>query len=112
MGRELQDLNLKAINDTDVDKIFFNPAGLHLHMGCEIIDFRRRILYEKTDDPLPVPTPSGIHARGDWILHGDKLVLWLPSDYRCSCSDSRDGTIALGHESGRVTFLRFDETAL
>ncbi|EEA19380.1 hypothetical protein PMAA_001750 [Talaromyces marneffei ATCC 18224] len=42
-----------------------------------------------------------------WIaLHGRK-VLWLPPPYRPLCSAVRDGTVALGHASGQISFLKF-----
>lgn len=35
-------------------------------------------------------------------------ILWLPSEYRATCSRMHDSTLGLGHASGRVTILVFD----
>jgi hypothetical protein len=107
MGRQLQDLKTTGI----VEKIFFNPTGLHLETDNEIIDFTGA-LYERTGDPLPLPMPSGIHAENNCVLYGKQVVLWRPQDYYGDCADSRGGIIALGNTSGGVSFIRIDEAAL
>ena len=35
-------------------------------------------------------------------------ILWLPADYRPKCLAVRDNILAMGHVSGRVTFVEFD----
>lgn len=42
-----------------------------------------------------------------WIKVDRKNVLWLPPHFRPSCSAVNRNLLALGHASGRVTFLRF-----
>ncbi|KAJ5404019.1 hypothetical protein N7509_003890 [Penicillium cosmopolitanum] len=42
-----------------------------------------------------------------WINLDRKNVLWLPPHFRPSCSAVNRNLLALGHASGRVTFLRF-----
>jgi WD40 repeat protein len=43
--------------------------------------------------------------QGQWIaLRGEKL-LWLPSEFRPTCWATKNGIIALGHASGRISFL-------
>jgi WD40 repeat protein len=42
---------------------------------------------------------------GKWLcLHGEK-ILWLAQEYRPTCLAINDGILALGHKSGRVSFL-------
>ncbi|KAJ5159658.1 uncharacterized protein N7482_006662 [Penicillium canariense] len=44
---------------------------------------------------------------GRWILlHGER-VLWLPPEYRPTCSAVSGSTLALGHASGLVSFISF-----
>jgi hypothetical protein len=45
-----------------------------------------------------------------WIVLHGKKALWLPPEYRPTCSAVKDGTLALGHASGRVSFIRFLES--
>jgi WD40 repeat protein len=42
-----------------------------------------------------------------WVAIDNKKALWLPPEYRPTCSAVRDGTLALGHASGRVSFMCF-----
>ncbi|EAQ86590.1 hypothetical protein CHGG_07843 [Chaetomium globosum CBS 148.51] len=43
---------------------------------------------------------------GEWITKGGKKLLWLPPDYRASCTSVYDHTLVLGHASGEVTFFQ------
>ncbi|KAJ5319374.1 NACHT and WD40 domain protein [Penicillium brevicompactum] len=42
------------------------------------------------------------------ILLQDRKAIWLPSEYRPSCSTAKGNILAMGHPSGRVTFTRFN----
>jgi WD40 repeat protein len=43
-----------------------------------------------------------------WVTLQGKKALWLPSEYQPSCSAVKnDGTLILGHASGRVSFIGF-----
>ncbi|RAO72618.1 uncharacterized protein BHQ10_008630 [Talaromyces amestolkiae] len=42
-----------------------------------------------------------------WVIFQGKKVLWLPPEYRPRFSAFRDSTLALGHASGRVSFIGF-----
>ncbi|KAG9686221.1 WD40 repeat-like protein, partial [Aureobasidium melanogenum] len=60
--------------------------------------------------------PSGLpllHISGEWITLHSRGILWLPKEYRGSCSDICNNTLAIGHESGKVTLMsvRLDELA-
>ncbi|KAJ6083698.1 hypothetical protein N7467_007833 [Penicillium canescens] len=43
----------------------------------------------------------------DWITLDGEKVLWLPSDYRPTCSAFHNHLAVLGHEPGSLTFLNF-----
>ncbi|KAJ5433611.1 uncharacterized protein N7458_012767 [Penicillium daleae] len=42
-----------------------------------------------------------------WINLNGKDVLWLPPEFRPSCFAINGGSLALGHASGRISFIRF-----
>ncbi|KAL4988837.1 hypothetical protein BDW68DRAFT_196418 [Aspergillus falconensis] len=44
---------------------------------------------------------------GDWISINGRQVLWLPPEARPSCSAIKSNTLALGHASGRISFIGF-----
>ncbi|KAL6229620.1 hypothetical protein BDW75DRAFT_245567 [Aspergillus navahoensis] len=48
-----------------------------------------------------------ILQRGYWIALNGKQVLRLPPEARPSCSAIRSNTLALGHASGRISFIGF-----
>ena len=48
-----------------------------------------------------------IFVKGDWITRDTDNLLWLPSDYRATCSALHRNQLVLGHASGQVTFIEF-----
>ncbi|KAJ6044395.1 hypothetical protein N7460_005750 [Penicillium canescens] len=63
--------------------------------------------------PLDIPLNSiDISVSdGQWIkIHG-KEALWLPPGYRPTCIATYSNTIALGHASGRVSFISFSSSS-
>ena len=49
----------------------------------------------------------GISVNDEWVTQDGQNLLWLPQDYRATCSALFNNTLVLGHRSGRVTFLEF-----
>ena len=45
---------------------------------------------------------------GNWIRQDNYNFLWLPQEYRSSCSAFYDNTFAFGLHSGQVSFLKLD----
>jgi WD40 repeat protein len=56
----------------------------------------------------PVMSLQGVFIEDEWIRNGGNRMLWLPPEYRPSCSDVHDGVIGLGHLSGNVSLFEFD----
>jgi WD40 repeat protein len=42
-----------------------------------------------------------------WVVDGDTNILWLPPNYRDSCLATWNGSLAIGHPSGRISFFHF-----
>ena len=53
------------------------------------------------------PSSSTVFVSDDWVTRDGKNVLWLPPDYRATCTAFYDNMLVLGHASGQVTFLEF-----
>jgi len=49
--------------------------------------------------------PVSLFVGREWIFHNEKRLLWLPLDYRPRCTAMHGGSLAIGHNSGRVTFF-------
>ena len=48
-----------------------------------------------------------ISIHDHWVELNGRKVLWLPNEYRPTCSAASGSLLALGHSSGRVTFIGF-----
>ena len=51
---------------------------------------------------------QNLEVRDQWIRYRDEDTLWLPHEYRGSCSAVHDSLLVLGHASGAVTFFKAD----
>ncbi|ORY10640.1 hypothetical protein BCR34DRAFT_566437 [Clohesyomyces aquaticus] len=87
-----------------VSAVAFSPDGQYIQT-------------DRGDIPLHSPTtppplfqrsqPSHIFVQDQWISLGQQQLLWLPFEYRLTCSAVNKNAVFLGHSSGRTTFLEF-----
>jgi WD40 repeat protein len=62
----------------------------------------------KTDSQCPKYEGGGLSSDRAWITYNSKKVLWLPSDYRPSCSAVSANTVGIGVGSGKVWICSFN----
>lgn len=62
-------------------------------------------LYTQSDRVIEIDD----HA--EWISYHGRRVLWIPSHYDTYCWAMSNNTLALGHYSGSVTFIKFSPQA-
>ncbi|KAA6414866.1 MAG: hypothetical protein FRX48_01616 [Lasallia pustulata] len=55
----------------------------------------------------PVAFRPNIFVQDEWIVHKESRMLWLPPDYRHSCSAVYENIVCLGHGSGRMSIFEF-----
>jgi WD40 repeat protein len=56
--------------------------------------------------PLPQRDPvTNLFVKGHWITRDSENLLWLPADYRPTCSAFKNNILVFGLSSGRVTFM-------
>ncbi|KUJ12357.1 uncharacterized protein LY89DRAFT_738145 [Mollisia scopiformis] len=48
-----------------------------------------------------------LRVSNHWVVEGDTNILWLPPDYRKTCSATWNGSLVIGHSSGRISFFAF-----
>ncbi|KAF2686169.1 hypothetical protein K458DRAFT_416478 [Lentithecium fluviatile CBS 122367] len=87
-----------------VRAVAFSPDGQYIQTN-------------RGDIPLHVPaTPSlsfqsaqssHVFVQDEWISLDQRRLLWLPSEYRPTCTTVHRNAVILGHSSGRTTFLEF-----
>jgi WD40 repeat protein len=89
-----------------VTAVAFSPCGqvLHTNTGDTSLSL-----------PSVAPSPSWqqtcsshILLQGQWILRNQQRFLWLPPNYRPSCSAVRKNIVCLALLSGRIAQLRID----
>jgi len=49
-----------------------------------------------------------ILVKEHWVTQDMENILWLPSEYRASCTAFYRNILVLGHLSGAITFLAFN----
>jgi predicted NACHT family NTPase len=86
-----------------VNTVAFSPDGQYIQT-------------DRGDIPLHPPTTSSsssqrsesshIFVKDQWISLDQQRMLWLPSEYRPTCTTVNKNVVCLGHSSGRTTFLK------
>jgi WD40 repeat protein len=99
-GEELQRFQL----NTTVSELWFSSDGQRLETDKGVL------LIASNPSLLPSLEPMAlgpIFLNGEWIVRDGQNLLWLPHDYRGSCSASKENCLVIGQESGMVTFFQF-----
>ncbi len=52
-----------------------------------------------------------LQVSNHWVVEGDMNILWLPPDYRKSCSATWNRNLVIGHLSGRISIFGFKKEA-
>ena len=98
----LQTLNIgKAFSN-----ISFDPTDLYLHSDIGTIAVDAPLASNITPDRIECQNPRyqdvGLSLNGAWITYNSENLVWLPSEYRPSCSAVSGRTIGIGVGSGKV----------
>ena len=91
--------------DSYVNVLSFTSDGSSIETDRGLLRVERLEGY----DPLGisatnVPQPH-IFLDGNWLYRDSQKLLWLPADYRASCSAVRGGILVLGQSDGHVIFM-------
>ncbi|EFR03715.1 vegetative incompatibility protein HET-E-1 [Nannizzia gypsea CBS 118893] len=106
-GAELQTLTVKELPI----ELSFSNRSPHLRTNLGSLDIQHWHCDGasgslETSSKVPIPTQED-----QWVCIKGKRMLWLPPEYRASCSAiEAGGTLALGHASGRVSFITVSYT--
>ncbi|KAJ5690340.1 hypothetical protein N7462_004732 [Penicillium macrosclerotiorum] len=66
------------------------------------------VFHEENMNSSQFQSESGVQiSANEWVNLFGVRRLWLPPNYRPTCSAIRGNTVALGHASGRISFLAF-----
>jgi hypothetical protein len=96
------------ITDEDVTAVEENKQ--YLQNAIERLHF-----WPTSTGVLPEESQPTLAIDGNWITDDSgKRLIWLPDEYRPTCSAINQNTLVLGHASGQLTFLdiRTNSTAM
>ncbi|KAF2728517.1 hypothetical protein EJ04DRAFT_449157, partial [Polyplosphaeria fusca] len=86
-----------------VSAVVFSPDGKHIQTNRGDIAPPSPI----TPSPLaPLPQPSRVFLEDQWISVDQQRLLWLPAEYRQTCSAVNGQMFCLGHSSGRISLFK------
>jgi WD40 repeat protein len=100
-GECLQTFNVGKI----ITSLSFDPVGscISTEIGKFAINVPQTSDYAATAEAEhPQHLGTSLSSDSTWIKHANKDMLWIPSEYRPSCSSVRGTTVAMGVGSGRV----------
>ena len=89
---------------TIVTRISFSSDGQYLETDRGLLRIQSSI---PNSSPVQAQCFGEVFLKGNWITRGGENLLWLPSDYRASCSALYGNVLVLGCPSGQVTCIEF-----
>jgi WD40 repeat protein len=90
--------------DTIVRSPSFFSCGRHLQANNRVLDI---VFFPSSTTSYSSECLHGLYVGNDWVTEEMENILWLPPDYRGTYAAIRNGVVALGSSSGRVSFLEF-----
>jgi WD40 repeat protein len=105
-GACLQTLNTgKTLYD-----LSFDPTGSYLYteIGTIVVRNSQVGVNDVAVPKRPLYLGIGVSSDSIWIQHAGKNMLWVPSEYRPSCSAVCGNTVGIGVGSGRVWSCSID----
>ena len=106
-GKCLQTFNVGKT----ITSLSFNPVGscISTEIGKFAIDIPQTSGHAATAEAEhPQHLGTSLSSDMTWIKHENKNFLWIPSEYRPSCSSVRGTTVAIGVGTGRVWTCTID----
>ena len=96
---------LLQTSDMDrVTELSFSADDSTLITNCGVIKLRPGFEYTQSLSS----TSSLWFVKGNWLYWDNHRILWIPKDFRPSCSAIRGDLLVMGHYPGVVTFLELD----
>ena len=106
-GRCLQTVRIGM----NLSNISFDATGLHLRTEIGSLNIGDLPYLYTTEISPELQEPqfrgAGMSPDGMWITYDSANVVWLPSEYRPSCSSAATNTVGVGVGSGRVWLCSF-----
>jgi WD40 repeat protein len=94
-----------------LDKLSFDSTSSFLHTAVGTIALESAggsSIRGITEPERPLYLATSLSPDSIWIKHAGEKMLWIPSEYRPSCSSVSGRIIGTGNGSGRVWLCRID----
>jgi WD40 repeat protein len=95
----------------DLQNVSFDSTGSFLFTAIGTIALQSPegpSIVDASEPERPLYVAISLSLDGIWIKHDGENTLWVPSEYRPSCSSVSETTIGIGNGSGRVWFCRIN----
>jgi WD40 repeat protein len=99
-GAQLQTLDLGITTGT----LSFSTSGQYLKTDRGVLHVRSLELFTDSSEQV-----RPLFVSDDWVIEEGKSILWLPPDYRATYVANWNGMVVLGHSSGGMSLLEFEE---
>jgi WD40 repeat protein len=89
-----------------IQNLSFSASGQYLKTDRGVLDissFRTDVSFSSSN------YLRGLFVSSNWVAEEKENILWLPPDYRATCVAVRNGIVTLGHSSGDISFLEFNQ---
>jgi uncharacterized protein with WD repeat len=96
-GAAVATLNPGAIIET----LSFSADGSHLDTNRGPL----RLRVPPSNSPAYTAQTAYLFVSDQWIMLESQKLLWLPSEYRATCTAVLGQRVVLGHSSGRLSFF-------
>jgi WD40 repeat protein len=91
--------------------VSFDATGAFLHTEIGTIALQSAegpSMMDVTEPERSLYVAIGLSPDSIWIKHNGENMLWIPSEYRPSCSSISETAIGVGNGSGRVWLCRIN----
>ena len=105
-----------CLQTLDIGKFLYNlsfdstSCCLYTNIGTIVVRSSEVSSIKDIAEPeRPVYQGTGVSSDNIWIKHAGNNMLWIPSEYRPSCSAVRGNLVGIGVGSGRVWSCGIDD---
>ena len=99
-GAALQTLKIGIV----INKLLFSTSGQYLKTDRGVIDITSLKVSLNSLEQLRT-----LFILNNWVKEEGQNILWLPPNYRATCVAVWNAIVVLGHSSGGISFLQFEE---
>ena len=92
--------------DILIQNLSFSASGQYLKTDRGVLDISS---FHTGVSFFPSNYLRGLFVSSNWVAEDKENILWLPPDYRATCVTVWNGIVALGHSSGGISFLEFNQ---